>query len=282
MTPGPAFWRAAPLLVVTFVHRMASIALSLLPALLVDREASIAAAAVAMGVVKSAGIVGNLASGVVADRFGLRVTLVCSLGLAGLGVLGMLVPRSVELLCVGAAIAQIGTGMVPGATRLMLAAMVPLEEQRAALAWQRSTANLGLVVSFSLGAALGGHVPVLLALDAAASFGAAAFAARLPGGAPVAATPKAGSASTVIPFVWMTVILGGYNLVYEAYFTATAAQLRAALGPAGVSWYSAVMVLNVVGCAALGVLAARWIDEPRWSIPGGLVLLLVGAGVGVA
>src|SRR5262249_15276986 len=151
------------------------------------------------------------------------------------------------------AIAQLGTGMFPTTARMLLAVLVPVSEQREALAWQRATANLRLVVSFSLRALLGQHVSGLLLLRACTAFFAAVLAWRDPNAPPAPAPDNTGGGSTVGPFVWMTCIVGSYALLYEAYMTATAAQLREALGPAGVSWYSGVMVLNVVGCAVLGV-----------------------------
>jgi predicted MFS family arabinose efflux permease len=282
---SPALRAASPLLAVTFVNKMASIALSLLPALLVEREAGVALAAATLGISRTGGIVGNLLSGPIADRYGLKPTLVGAMGMAAVGVAAMAYPGPLGILVFGAFVAQVGLGMFPSAVRLMLVAMVPLEFQREALAWQRSTANLGLVASFTLGALLGGHfVAVLLLLDAAASFVAAGLAWRLLPSAQVASAPWARGSGPVVwlPFVWTTAILGWWNLVYELYFTSSAAQLRLVLGPAGVSWFSAVMLLNVIGCAVLGVVVARWIDRPQVSVPAGFLLLTAGAALGVA
>ena len=169
---------------------------------------------------------------------------------------------------------------------LVLIGLVPVEEQREALAWQRAVANLGLVVSFGLGAVLGTWIGLLLALDAVCSLLAALLAARLPSTLRTTPLGEPGSPGGAGPswtlFAWATAIQCGWYLGYEAYLTATAAQLRVTLGPEGVSWYAGVMVLNVVGCAGLGVLAARWIDEPRWSVPIGSLLFVTGAAIGVA
>jgi MFS family permease len=273
-----------PLLLVTLVNKMASLALSLLPALLVEREVGVGAAALAMGVSRAASIGGTLLSGLLADRFGLKPTLVGSLILAGAGGAAMILDGPLLLLVAGASLAQTGMGMFPMATRLLLVSMVPVEHQRVGLAWQRTTANGGLILAFTMGALLGEHVGLLLALDAGSSLLAAALAwglvpaTRHEGKGRIRAEGSAGWGI----FLWATLLVGWWNLTYEAYLTATAAQLRLALGPDGVSWYSTVMILNVVGCTALGLLVARWIDEPRWSIPAGMLLLLLGAAVGVA
>jgi MFS family permease len=275
---------AWPLLVVTLVNKMASLALSLLPALLVDREVGVGAAALAMGISRAASIAGTLLSGVLADRYGLKLTLFGALVLAGLGAAAMIVEGPLPLLVAGAVLAQIGMGMFPMTTRLLLVSLVPLEHQREALAWQRTTGNGGLILAFTMGALLGQHVGLLLALDAGSSLLAAALTWGLVPSTGHEGKGKArGQASSGWGvFLWATLLVGWWNLTYEAYLTASAAQLRLALGPDGVSWYSTVMILNVVGCAGLGLLVTRWIDEPRWSVPAGLALLLAGAAVGVA
>lgn len=285
MRASPALRSASPLLAVTLVNRMASIALAVLPALLVEREAGVLLASLTMGISRSGGILGNLLSGPVADRYGLRPTMVAAMVLSACGVGAMAWPGPLGLLVAGAFVAQAGIGMFPSAVRLMLVAMVPLASQREALAWQRATANLGLVVSFSLGALFGGgYIAGLLLLDASASLVGAVLAWRLLPAAKVASAPWARGTGPVVwmPFVWTTAILGWWNLMYELYLSASAAQLRLALGPQGVSWYSGVMVLNVVGCAFLGVVVARWIDRPQISVPVGFVLLVAGAALGVA
>lgn len=285
MNASPALRASAPLLAVTLVNKMASIALSLLPALLVEREAGVALAAATMGISRTGGIFGNLLSGPIADRWGLKATLLGSMGLGGLGVACMALDGPLGLLVAGAFLAQIGMGMFPTAVRLMLVAMVPLAAQREALAWQRSTANLGLVMSFGLGAILGGHhVGWLLVLDASASLLGAFLAWRLLPSASVASAPWSRGTGPVVwgPFLWATAILGWWNLTYETYLTSSAAQLRLVLGPEGVSWFSMVMVLNTVGCAVLGVAVARWIDRPQLSVPVGFAMLVVGASLGVA
>jgi MFS family permease len=178
--PSPAFRHALPLLTVTLVNRMATIGLSLLPALLVEREAGPLAAAVSMGISRAGITVGTVGGGVAADRYGLKPTLIASMVVTGLGVAGMGLRGPLWVLVLFAVVAQIGTGVFPTVARLILMELVPISEQREALAWQRSTANLGLVVSFGLGAVLGTQVALLLALDALASFSAAALAVRLP------------------------------------------------------------------------------------------------------
>jgi predicted MFS family arabinose efflux permease len=90
-------------------------------------------------------IVGTLGGGVAADRYGLRPTLVGALLVTGVGVAGMIGHGPLWWLVLAAALAQAGTGSFPTLARLVLFGLVPVEEQREALAWQRATANLGLV-----------------------------------------------------------------------------------------------------------------------------------------
>jgi hypothetical protein len=202
--------------------------------------------------------------------------------LSGLGVAVMALPGSLAVLVAGATLAQIGSAMYPVAARLMLVALVPPGDRREALAWQRSTANLGLVASFGLGAALGTHVWVLLLVDSVGSFAAATLVRGLPAARPEPEAAAAEGPSHIGPFVHMTAIVGAFSLVYEACLTGLAAQLRTALGPEGVSWYSGAMLVNVVACALLAVVTSRWLDDPRWSVPAGVVLLTAGAVVAVA
>lgn len=273
-----------PLYLVTFVNKVASIALSLLPALLVARETDTATASLALGLVRAGTIAGTLLSGPIADRWGLKPTLLLSLLLSGLGVAAMAAQGALWPLVIGALVAQIGMGMTPMALRLLLVARVPAEHQRQSLGWQRSVTNGALVVSFSLGALLGGeHVGTLLLLDAAGSLLAALLTqALLGGGSAEQKTLAPSGAHLWLPFARITAILGAWRMSYEIYLSASAAMLQRAWGDDGISLYSQIMVMNTVLCALFGVLSARWIDDPRWSVPLGLLLLLVGSAIGVS
>jgi MFS family permease len=276
-----AFRSAAPLLAVTLVNKIASIAISLLPALVVAMALPAGESSAVVGFAKGAAVVGTLSSGGLADRFGPKPVLVASIAVAGVGALGMAASTGAVALGVSAAITMAGLACFPVLNRMVIAASVPVSEQREALAWLRTTANLGLVASFALGGTLGSHVTALLVLDGAMSLVAAGLGAALLPAARPPATVATGGASTVGPFLWMTALICGWGFAYEGFLTAVAAILRDELGPSGVSVFSWVMVTNTVGCALLGVAVATRIAVPDRTVPLGFALLAVGAALGV-
>jgi MFS family permease len=283
MDPAEAtpFRRALPLLAVSLVNKVASVGVSLLPVLVVERGLPPGEAAFVLGASRAASVLGTLGGGVLADRHGAKRALLVSFGAAAVGVAGMAVPGDTALLVATAGVANAGLAMFPVASRLLLAATVPGAEQKEAVAWLRTVANLGLAVSFTVSGLLGGErlVPLLL-LDAAMSVAALALgAAWLPARDTAAATP-AGGAGRWPTFLAMTLLVTCWNGAYEAYLASCAALLRTALGPDGVRVFSAVMVANTVGCTALGVAVTRGIARPDRSVPAGFALLLVGAVVG--
>jgi AAHS family 3-hydroxyphenylpropionic acid transporter len=276
-----AFRAALPLLSVTLVNKVMSLSMSLLPAIVVARALPPGQAAAVVGLARGAAVVGTLASGALADRFGAKWVLVGSIALSGAGALGMARSVGAVDLAIAAAATQIGLACFPVLNRVLLAGAVPLDQQREALAWLRTTANLGLVMSFALGGAFGTHVTALLVADAVGSWLAAALGAALLTDARRPATPSSAGASTWRPFLYLTAVMCAWGCAYEGFLTACAAQLRATWGPEGVSVFAWVMVLNTVGCALLGVVVARRIEAPDLAVPVGFALLLAGAALGV-
>jgi MFS family permease len=284
MTPDDRtpFRRALPLLSVSLVNKVASVGVSLLPVIVVERGLPPGEAAFVLGAARAASVVGTLGSGALADRFGAKVALLVSFALASLGVAGMAAPGGPGALVATAGLANAGLAMFPVASRLLLAAAVPGEEQKEAVAWLRTVANLGLAVSFTTSGLLGGErlVPLLL-LDAAMSLAALVLgAAWLPGAHRSAAAGVAGRGGRAVVFVAMTALVSAWNGAYEAYLASCAALLRTELGPDGVRVFSLVMIANTVGCTVLGVATTRWIARPDRSVPAGFALLLLGAVIG--
>lgn len=276
-----AFRSVSPLLAVTFVNKVASLAMAVLPAMIVARALPAGEAASVMIVGKGAAVVGTLLSGPVSDRIGPKPVLVGSIAIAGLGAWGMALAHTSVALAFAAAVCSAGLACFPVVNRMLIAGSVPLGDQREALAWLRTTANLGLVASFTLGGLFGANVVALVVVDGAMSLVAAALGAvLLPDVRPPPAGMRAG-ASTWGPFGYMTLVICGWGFAYEGFLTACAAQLRISLGPGGVSVFSWVMVMNTVFCALLGVVAASRIATPDRTVAGGFALMLVGASLGV-
>lgn len=276
-----AFRSVSPLLAVTFVNKIASLAMAVLPAMIVARGMPAGEAATVMIVGKGAAVFGTLLSGPLSDRVGPKPVLVGSIAIGGLGAWGMALAPTSAALALAAAVCSAGLACFPVVNRMLIAGSVPLGDQREALAWLRTTANLGLVASFTLGGFLGSHVVALVVVDGAMSLVAAALGAVL---LPDVRPPPAGlrgGASTWGPFGYMTLVICGWGFAYEGFLTACAARLALSLGAGGVSVFSWVMVLNTVFCALLGVLAASRIARPDRTIAGGFALLLVGAALGV-
>ena len=86
------FRRALPLLAVSLVNKVASVGVSLLPVLVVERALPPGEAAFVLGAARAAAVLGTVGGGLLADRFGGNVALLVSFGTAAAGVAGMAVP----------------------------------------------------------------------------------------------------------------------------------------------------------------------------------------------
>jgi len=286
---GSVLARSLPLLLVTLVNRSGTIGLGLLPILLVRREVPTGRAALVMGAVKLALVLGLFAGGALCDLAGARRATLSAFVLSGLGFALLPLAPSVPLLAAAAVLAQLGDAVLPASNRLLLAESVPPEGRREALGWLRSAANLGQIVSLGVGAALGrGSLTVLLWLDSATSFAAAIAGSRLlrphpasgeEGAAPRPETAEAAPGSSRRLFAYAAVI-AAYTLVYELFFVSLAAVTERAFAGRGPRVFSAVMLINVVLCGLLAVVAARRIVSVDLGF--GLGIGLTGAGAALA
>jgi MFS family permease len=291
VTPRPtAFHQSRPILITSLVNKSGSIGLSLLPMLLVEGRYSTAQSSLAMSLVKASIIAATLGAGALADAVGLRKTVLAAFALAALG-LGLLpLQRGFHVLLAAGIVAQVGITAVNATMRLILTKTVERKHQKEALGWMRFVNNLGQILSFGLGmltAALGTRL--LIWFDALTS--AAAFllgwrilpqaGVPLPPGPLAQGAPIKGRGDAWWPFVGCTLVLFGWNFMYEFFMSGVAGRLKLVYPTEGLRIFSALMVVNTILCAGLAVAAARFLNRVVPSLVLGVVLTAGGLLLGV-
>jgi MFS family permease len=280
-----AFRASLPLTATSFVNKVGTIGLSLLPVLLVEREVPIAQASLIMGSTKAMALVASLLGGMASDRLGMKRVLLASFGLSALGLFGMASFKSVLFLALFAMLAQLGNNLFHSPARLLLTEMVAKNQVKEAIAWLRTGNNAGQIVSYSVGsvfASLG--TALLIYFDAATSLlamlcGLKWLPEHKPAVVQVVANQEGQESASWSTFILCTLIVAGGSLIYDFFVTGAAAKYRIVFGTEGVRIFSLSMVINTVFCALLAVHAARICKNPARVLPVGICLEMLGATI---
>lgn len=286
MNAESAFRRSLPLTLTSFVNRMGTIGLSLIPILLVERNISVADSSFAMTTVKAVSIGGPLIGGWCSDRIGLKKALFLSFACNALGLALIPMADPFWAFILLACIAQLGHAMFPAVARLMVAALLPPRQQQESIGWVRTANNGGQIVSFSLGTLLASFgVAPLLWIDAATSAAAAFIAsklipARLPShqsaiGGEKGSAPGASRAQWNLFFL-CAFTMAAFNFLVELFMVGTAADCRVTFGADGLRRFSQCMLINTALCTLLAVPATRVLKNPRVALPLGIALTVAG------
>jgi MFS family permease len=209
-----------------------------------DRSLSLAAAGLALAVAGAAGLVGTIAAGVAADRFGAALTAICGLALAGVGTLAFLAVHSLAAAVLATSLQGAGFGITwVGMIPLLLRAVEDrLRED--VLGVNYGATNLGLGIGSLIAGTILALSPdafgVLFIVDAATY---ALFAALLVALGELHGEPRAAAVSTGISAYGQVVrdtrLLAATAislvLVVAGYSQITSAFPAWATGPAGVS-----------------------------------------------
>jgi hypothetical protein len=273
------FQKSLPVLSTSFINKCGTIAISLLPMLLVERHVSTSSASLVMTAVKAALIGGILLGGWICDRFGLKPAVILSFSVAGIGLCFMAWGPSLATLCAFAVMGQLGQAMFRSPLRLMLTEMIPVELQQESIGWLRGANNLGQIVSYSIGsvfASLG--IPLLILFDGITSLVAAIAGLKfLPR---TRHSPVRPGVPFKVPwrlFVLCALILGGFMFMYELFMVGAAARCKLLFGASGLRLFATLMVVNTLLCSFFAVLASRLSRNPSIIFPFGILLVTAGA-----
>jgi MFS family permease len=283
MTP---FRRSLPVTLTSFINKSGQIGLSIIPILLVERQISSDQSAWIMGTIKATGLVGILLGGRSCDRFGLKTTLLLSFLISGLGLTALPFSLSALVLAALGCVAQLGTALYYASARLLITQLVPQNERREAIAWQRTANKLAQIISFSLGA-LFSHLgaTILILFDAATSFLAAGVGGKLLPSSPphqeeapksVTETKPSAPAIKRHHFYQCALIIASFSFLYQLYEVGAAAQCKVLFGAEGLAVFSKLMLINTVLCAFFSVVAARHLTRASVVMPIGLILQVIG------
>lgn len=265
-----------------FVNRCGTIGISLLPMLLIEKEFSTGQSTTIMTLAKSSVFLGAFLGGALSDHLGLKWSLLLSYIISGIG-LGLL-PHGQSMWAISffGILAVLGTHMFTGPARMLLMELLPPKKQGEGLAWMRTAANLGQVVSFGIGFLFSGlGLRFMMGFDAATSILAAILLAYL-------LVPKQKKSKvteekpkfTLITgnwrvFVLLACVIGGFNFLYEVYMVSTSALCKVDFGDDGLRIFSSIMLVNTILCAIFSVVVAKRWNDPNYLIPVGLVLISI-------
>ncbi|WP_051951169.1 MDR family MFS transporter [Actinacidiphila yeochonensis] len=268
---------------------------------LVAKGYSTAEAGAALAVVGIGAFVGNIAGGVVADRFGRRTAIVISM--AGASLATACVPFTGSLVATTALVGLVGVfaQLYRPAAGALLVDTVPEELRVTAFAVLRLAINVGMAVGPMVGAVLSAYsFTYVFYGDALTSLAFAVLAlTALPGGRPPAAPDTSAVPDTSPADAPASVPASerdGYRVVFAdrpylfflasmtaatfVYSQATATlPLHIADAHLGTKVYGLMLGLNAVLCVLIELPLTRWTERlnPRRVIATGLLLL--GAGM---
>lgn len=286
-----ALKHSLPIAIPSFINKLGTIGLNLIPMLLVQQQFSSLDSSFVMTMTKIFVFVGTFLGGFLCDRYGTKVTLLLSFFFGGLGM--MLLPY-IGMVWVGvggialmAAISQMGTSMFPVPVRLLIVDHLPKNEHQESIGWMRMANNLGQIVSYSItffGHALG--LKFFLLFDACTSFAAMLVGfKKIPGKKIKAQTiPGPDNYQAKLKklhhdwflFYMVAIISAGFAFIYESYMASTAARCQLLFGDAGLKTFSEIMLINTIICTLCAVAASRHIKNPKFSFPLGILLCGLG------
>ncbi len=254
--------------------------------LLIQRQFSQSQSSLVMGLVKAFTIIGVFVGGWLSDR-GMKRAILLSFVAAGAGLAGAAYASTLIWMAAAASIAQLGQTMFQAPAKLMVTEFVEPHEQPESFAWLRTANNLGQVVSYSVGAifsTLG--IPFMMLFDSATSWLAAGAGlqllpsessrARLRAEQAKSAPSSFSSRQEWLDFALVTLLLAGYNFIYDLYMIGIAGKCELVFGSQGLRVFSEAMVLNCVLCSIFSVYASRFFDSPLLAFPVGVVLSVAG------
>lgn len=289
----PVFQESKPIVLTSFVNKVGSIGLSLIPILLVSKKASPKDASFLLGTLKVTLILATLLSGLLIDRIGKKNTVLLAFLLSSIG-LGLLPFFSslFALLILGVA-AQCGDALSRNSIRSLLVYSTSKHHHKSALSWVRVANNLGQLFSFGIGATLGFlGPPFLMLFDSMTSFIAFLMGFQiLPKDSSVevqsplkkenekASSPL--SFQTILVFITCSLLLFGYSLFYEFFMSGISGRLEYIHPGKGLSFFSVTMLLNTILCTALAVPAAKYFHRPTKVFTFGLLSLFLGLSLAV-
>lgn len=286
---SPAFKQSRPVLLTTFVNKVASIGLSLVSILLVRRGVSTAEGSLVLSTMKGTLLVGTLIGGALSDRLSPRALVLAALLLSATGVGLLPFAASVWLILLLAVAGQFAEALLNVVQRILLMDLVDFEHQKESLGWLRMVANFAQIFSFSIAAAGSGLglAPLMLG-DAATSLGAFFLARRIlprvevvpEKGRGLGAGERAEGPASKSAFLRCALVLLGYAFFYELFIEGGSGRMEALHPGEGLRRFSTMMILNTVVCAAFAVQASRLFRKSFDALVHGL--LLTAAGVLIA
>lgn len=274
------------LLSASFVNKCGDIAFALLPILLVEKNLDTALGATILSVIKGFGIVGGLLGGWLCDVISSRTVLFLSFFVCALGFEGAALSEGLWQLVSFAALAAVGIKLLPGTTRMLIAQNNSVSERQVAIGWLRTVNNGGQILSFSIAAGLSSWgVLAMFHLDAITSLAALILAVVMLPNARSGLRTHAVSVENKIDskvsvwgaFIAVTLTVGGFTFMYDAFNAGLAGRARILFGEGGQSLFARAMLINTVICTVLAVPAAHYFKNPRKVFPGGVLGLGLGS-----
>lgn len=273
-----AFKTSFPVLFTSFVNRVGTIGLSLVPVLLVEQHFTEDQSSTVIGLMKCCVLLGTFLGGWTADLIGSRRGIFLSFILSAIG-LGLL-PFQKEIFLVAglAMIAQTGQSMFSGLGRTLLSEVVPPDHQRESIGWLRMANNSGQIISFGVGWLVLSSVMGLMLFDSATSLLAVIIGVFLfpkvdiYGHESLQSKASGGHGKAWTPLVIVTLLAMIFSFFYELFMTGAAIRFKVAYGTDSVACFSRAMVINTLMCTILAVIAARRLSNPKIVLPVGLAL----------
>lgn len=280
-----AFQESIPVIVTSFINKIGTIGISLIPLLLVEKHFSSAQSSTVMSLIRSVMLFGIILSGFISDRIGLKRSVLSAYGFSVVGLSLLPFQNTFMLVAVCGMIAQFGHTMGNVNIRLILSETVSRKNQKEAFGWIRVVNNLGQVFSYFLAMLATGYgITVLMLFDGFTSLMAMFYGTKkLPGtksdnvkkdeaNAKEDATPHSNS---LFAFVSFAIVVSIWSFLYDLYFVGVAAKMKLIFPETGIRYFSFAMLMNTALCAGLAVWSTKVFKDVMKSFTLSLVVTAV-------
>jgi MFS family permease len=290
-----------PVLLVGFTNRIASIGLSLVPILLVQKNFSTHDSALVMSVIKFSAVIMMLIGGYLSDVFSAWFLCVVSFFCMGLGMMGLPFVETASWMIVCGVISQFGDSLNKLSLRWIVQKSVEPKDRQVSIGWLRMINNAAQVIAYCFGLLVNQlGVVTLMLMDAITSILAGTLSLKI--------LPRTSHAilrhdrdekkseltsqgsrfhwKSFDPHVLKNVILFSFimfswNFMYELIMTGLAARIEKIHAGNGIRIFSLIMMINTVLCALFAVKASHFFKRAEVVLPIGILGTVLGFWVSV-
>jgi MFS family permease len=276
--------RSYPIIITSFVNKCGSVALMLLPILMIEKALSSEQASIVLGSIRIIFLTTTLIAGILTDRIGLRVSIFLSFCISVLGLVGLYFAHTFIAILVASIVAQMGQAIFVAPARMLVTNFRKDSDRKFALALMSTANNFGQILAFSV-AMLFAHLGVnsLVLFDALTTCLAGFLALRILPEEPVLSIEQSlglekkhtNRQQDWFIFIGVAILLSGYAFFYEIFMVGLSAKLKLQYVQDGLRIFATLITINTSVCSLGILLTVRYFSSPFLCLTCGAGLISV-------